>query len=78
MKKRSDILAELRDVTVKQVALTHHTEGVRKLFDAATMCQNGQLSDLYRQQLHDLLDQTLDCTCSVMVLTRQLIELQDM
>lgn len=76
MKTRAELIADLRRVTITQIAIQHHSEGVHKLFDAATLCANGRLSDEHREQLHNLLDQQLDAKAEVMAITRCLAELQ--
>lgn len=70
---REEVSAKLRDLMVQQIAMQHHYEGLRKLYDAALLCRNNKLSDQYRQGLHDLLDQQLDAASEVTELTRKLV-----
>lgn len=68
---RPELMGKLRDEQVKMVAVEHQREGIKKLFDAACMMQNGPLMEKYRRELHDLLDLHLDCADAVMQMTRK-------
>jgi Spy/CpxP family protein refolding chaperone len=71
---RNDLLKRMRDLQMQSIATDHQRDAIRKLYDAATMMNDGKLADTYRQQLHDLLDAQLDNSSSLMQLTRTLID----
>lgn len=71
---RDELTAKLREALIKQVSISHQTDGVRKLYDAAVMMQNNPLSETYRQQMHDLLDVQLDNQSEVCELTRRMVQ----
>lgn len=69
---RSEMMRTLRDEQVKSLSMEHQYAGVRKLYDAAIAMNNSELSDTYRTQLHQLLDEQLDNASVVMNLTKKL------
>jgi len=71
---REDLMKRMRDAQIQAVAIEHQRDAIRKLYDAATMMNNGTLAEGYRQQLHDLLDVQLDNSSSLMQITRSLID----
>lgn len=71
---RDDLLKQMRELQIQAVAIEHQREAIRKLYDAATMMNNGKLAEGYRQQMHDLLDVQLDNSSSLMQITRSLID----
>jgi ABC-type branched-subunit amino acid transport system ATPase component len=71
---RPDLLARMRELQIQAVAIEHQREAIRKLYDAASMMNNGKLAEGYRQQLHDLLDVQLDNSSSLSQVTRSLID----
>lgn len=62
--------AKLREAQIKHVAIQHQTDGIKQLYSAAIAMSNNQLSDTYRQQLHDLLDTQLDNSSEIMELSK--------
>jgi len=70
---RSNIEQKLRDALVKQVAVQHQMDGLRKLHDAAMVMDNRSLVAVYRQQMHDLLDLQLDTQSEICSLTRNIV-----
>lgn len=74
----AQINAQLRECLVKQLAIRQQSEALVRLYDAASTMNNSALCDTYRQQLHDLLDLTLDTIDEVCLLTRQLIDSQEL
>lgn len=76
MQHREAILQQLRDDQIKLISIEHQKDGIVKLFDAAAVMANGALAELYRQQLHDLLDIQLDTKISTFSLTRKLLDRQ--
>lgn len=75
--KRNELLDKIRDAQIRLIAIQHHSEGMKKLFDAAVMCNANDLSEAHRTTLHNLLDQQLDATAEVTSLTRALIYCND-
>jgi DNA-directed RNA polymerase sigma subunit (sigma70/sigma32) len=66
---------KMQEATIKQIAVSHQSEAIAKLYEAATMMNNGPLMEQYRDQLHTLLDVKLDTVNEIMELSRQLIRL---
>lgn len=75
--KRDVIMKRLQEEQMKMVGLAHQYEGIKKLFDAAAMQNDGRQCDELRFQLHSILDMQLDLVASTMVLTRSFIEGED-
>lgn len=71
--QRSEVEQKLRDALVKQVAIQHQMDGLRKLHDAAMVMGNNLLVATYRQQMHDLLDLQLDTQSEICSLTRNIV-----
>lgn len=74
---RDAIMQKLKDQQMRILQLSHQYDGVKKLFDAAAMQNNGTECDRLRFQLHELLDLQLDCVAMTMLLTRSFIEGDD-
>lgn len=75
--KREAVMKRLQEEQMKMVGLSHQYDGIKKLFDAAAMQNDGRRCDELRFQLHTLLDAQLDLVASTMVLTRSFIEGED-
>lgn len=71
---RDQIMKRLQDEQMKLVGLSHQYDGIKKLFDAAAMQNDGTKCDDLRFQLHTILDMQLDLVASSMLLTRAFIE----
>ena len=71
---RDQVMKRLQDEQMKLVGLGHQYDGIKKLFDAAAMQNDGMKCDELRFQLHTLLDMQLDLVASSMLLTRAFIE----
>lgn len=74
---REQVQAKLKEEIVKQVAMGHQMEATRKLHEAAAIMANNPLCEMYREQMHNLLDLQLDTLMSISLLTRQLVDLKD-
>ena len=74
---RETLMKRLQVQQVKMLELSHKYDGVKKMFDAAAMQNNGTECDKLRFQLHELLDLQLDCVAMTMLLTRSFIEGDD-
>lgn len=75
--KREAIMKRLQEEQMKIVGLAHQYDGIKKLFDAAAMQNDGSRCDELRFQLHAILDVQLDLVASTMLLTRSFIEGED-
>lgn len=73
--KRADVEAKISEELVKQVAIQHQMDGLRKMYDSATLLNNQKLAQQHRDHLHACLDMQLDAAASVMLLSRQLASL---
>lgn len=72
--KRVDIQKKINEECIRQVVLDSQMEGTRKLHDAALLLGDNGAAQVFRENMHTLLDAKLDGASSVMVLTRQLVE----
>lgn len=72
--KRADIQKRINAECIKQVAIDSQMEGTRKLHDSALLLGDNSAAQVFRENLHTLLDAKLDAAAGVMVLTRQLVE----
>ena len=70
---KEDIHKQLVQVQIQSVVLLHRNEAALKQFQAAVLASDGQLCQKLREQIHGLMDETLDNNASMMSLTRLLI-----
>jgi hypothetical protein len=74
--KREDIEKKMSEELVKQVAIQHQIDGLRKMHDAAVLFGNQELAQQHRDHIHASVDAQLDAAASVMLLSRQLAALK--
>lgn len=72
--KRADIQQALQKQVVEGAVVSHRFEGVKRLFDAACLRNDGPEADKYRFDLHAILDAMLDNSATTLMLTRQIME----
>lgn len=65
----------MQEATIKQIAVSHQSDAIVKLYEAAAMMNNTVLMEQHRDNLHSLLDLKLDTVNEIMELSRQLIRL---
>lgn len=68
--KRDELLARLHEAVVRQVALDHQMEGIKRLYDACVLMADNPGADTHRQSLHTILDMKLDVASSIQVISK--------
>lgn len=71
--KRADIQQALQKQVIEGAVVGHRWEGVKRMFDAACLENNGQEADKLRFELHAILDAMLDNSATTLMLTRQMM-----
>lgn len=73
MTDAAGIKEQLRLVQLELIVTSKRYSEVKQLFDASCFVGDGEQAAKYREELHGLLDMTLDHVGSLMALSRQLI-----
>lgn len=74
---RTQILKAMQDEVLKSTVFQKRYEATMGLYQAACLDNHGQEADLYRQNLHALLDLMLDGLLTIQMLQRQLMHCRD-
>lgn len=67
---RTEIMAKLRKEQIELIALMSRWEGTKKLYEGACVMGANDAADVFRQQLHDILDRQLDLTATSTALSK--------